>query len=253
MKIAYFLLLLPILCFSQKKTSDVHVDYKMFCDTDVPLTFYTSLWISNNASVYQERLSTTQRWEERPSNQVDTDVTPSKDVIELYLKIDRTKKEMLFFDNIMRNTFLVKDNYADLNWKITQESKTIAGYNCLKATTNYRGREWTAWFTPEIPLSFGPWKLHGLPGLILEAQDATKRYTITAVKIENSKDNIVSRDFASLIATKNKQPISLQQFLKDRDEASDNLDREIERRINGTVNTVKAPRNGEELVYEWEK
>lgn len=87
---------------------------------------------------------------------------------------------------------LTETNYFDMEhwkyvedwekpeWEITDESKDIMGYECFKAETDYRGRHWTAWFTPEIPIEEGPWKLCGLPGLILEAYDTNRDYSFTA-------------------------------------------------------------------------
>lgn len=68
-------------------------------------------------------------------------------------------------------------------WTILSESKNILGYNCQKAMAIYKGREWTAWFCTDFPINFGPWKLHGLPGLILEVYDKKRDYVFTAVSI----------------------------------------------------------------------
>lgn len=65
-------------------------------------------------------------------------------------------------------------------WVVTDESKEILGYQCFKAFSDYRGRRWIAWFAPEIPVQEGPWKLCGLPGLILEAYDSAHDYTFEA-------------------------------------------------------------------------
>ncbi len=59
-----------------------------------------------------------------------------------------------------------------LEWRIDTLRQTVLGFVCYRATTRYGGREWQAWFAPEIPIPAGPWKLRGLPGLILCAQDA---------------------------------------------------------------------------------
>lgn len=87
---------------------------------------------------------------------------------------------------------LVENDYFDMTpwryteawekpeWEITDETKKVLGYECFKATSDYRGRKWTAWFAPEIPVGEGPWKLCGLPGLILEAYDASKDYSFEA-------------------------------------------------------------------------
>ena len=68
-------------------------------------------------------------------------------------------------------------------WEITDSVMVIDGINCVKATADYRGREWTAWFAPEIPFNEGPWKLWGLPGLIVRAYDSKGHYRFEAKSI----------------------------------------------------------------------
>lgn len=68
----------------------------------------------------------------------------------------------------------VKDKLPEINWQFTSDIKKIGRFNCNKAIASFRGRKYTAWYTVEIPIPFGPWKLHGLPGLILEAYDTHK-------------------------------------------------------------------------------
>ena len=81
--------------------------------------------------------------------------------------------------------------YSEMVWEIGDSTKTILGYECIKADTDYHGRHWTAWFTPEIPIQDGPWKFHGLPGLILEARTGEGRYGYVADGIERS-DKIIN-------------------------------------------------------------
>ena len=80
---------------------------------------------------------------------------------------------------------------GEIQWEISDSTKTVLGYNCVMATANYRGRDWTAWFTTDIPLQEGPWKLTGLPGLILEASESTGQHSFVATGLEASNQEIV--------------------------------------------------------------
>ena len=66
-------------------------------------------------------------------------------------------------------------------WHIQSETKEVMGYSCQLATCDFRGRQWYAWFSTDIPVNEGPWKLFGLPGLVLEAYDSKKHYAYKAV------------------------------------------------------------------------
>ncbi|MGV3461466.1 MAG: GLPGLI family protein [Flavobacterium sp.] len=238
--------------FAQANKSDLKVEYKLYCDTDVPIKVSHLLSVKNNVAIYQQKLSTTERWTEKPAK-YEMNIAKIQGDFEPYMKIDRKKREMFFFEAVGQNIFLVKDNYAELKWKILDETKTVAGYTCNKATATYRGRDWIAWFTPEIPAPFGPWKLHGLPGLILEAADATGRYTYTAVKIEAATDEVFAKEFASLMETKSKKPVTIRQYIADTEEYSDNQIKLLAANKDFKIEVKKEPRKGEELIYEWEQ
>ncbi len=66
-------------------------------------------------------------------------------------------------------------------------SDTIIGYPCKKASCRFRGRDWNVWFTEEIPISQGPRKFAGLPGMILKAVDGTGTHFWTATQITDEK------------------------------------------------------------------
>lgn len=70
-------------------------------------------------------------------------------------------------------------------WQITSDTATILGYQCQKATATFRGRNYEAWFSPEIPVNDGPWKFFGLPGLILKVTDTGKIFSFVCVGMEN--------------------------------------------------------------------
>ncbi|CEJ68529.1 GLPGLI family protein [Chryseobacterium oranimense] len=114
---------------------------------------------------------------------------------------------------ISKYYFIFRDIYKitepnHLNWKIEKETVKKNGYNCQKATLNYKGRIWEAWFTQDIPIQEGPYIFKGLPGLIIYMIDKTKSYefSFTGLKkkynplefeniqpkpIEISKDNLI--------------------------------------------------------------
>ena len=72
-----------------------------------------------------------------------------------------------------------------INWTITQDTKEIMGMACQKATGEFKGRVYDAWFCSQLPYSNGPWKLGGLPGLIIEAYDTKKEVVFNFVSFEN--------------------------------------------------------------------
>ena len=68
-------------------------------------------------------------------------------------------------------------------WTMESGSEEILGYPCMKAFTNYGGKRYTAFFTSEIPVSDGPWKFHGLPGMILKVSDDDGDFTYEAISL----------------------------------------------------------------------
>lgn len=89
--------------------------------------------------------------------------------------------------NSGRKHYLIIDDKPSIKWSIKVEKKMILGYECTKAEGNFRGRDYIVWFTENIPVKIGPWKLDGLPGLILEAQDTKGTFKYEAITyIKNS-------------------------------------------------------------------
>ena len=74
----------------------------------------------------------------------------------------------------------------DIVWTLTDDTLTVSGYLCLTATCNFRGVAWHVWYTEEIPSSAGPWRLRGLPGLIVKAESEAHTFCLTELRKEAS-------------------------------------------------------------------
>lgn len=95
--------------------------------------------------------------------------------------------------DVLENLVLKLPSNNIQNWKLTDEKKKVKDLNLQKATTTWGGRNWIAWFTADIPFQEGPYKFHGLPGLIVELFDDQNNYKFELVKtqkIATPKSNI---------------------------------------------------------------
>ena len=96
--------------------------------------------------------------------------------------------QMTITDRISSQGYRYVDSLHAQTWTMVDSTREVLGYTCQQATADFRGRRWTAWFTTDIPVSDGPWKLGGLPGLILEAYDEGQQHVFTAVGLERVAD-----------------------------------------------------------------
>lgn len=80
--------------------------------------------------------------------------------------------------------YLVEERVPPQRWQFQESSKKILGYICQEATCQFKGKNYTAWFTLDIPINEGPYKFYGLPGLILMLEDAEKRFEFIAIGLE---------------------------------------------------------------------
>ena len=99
--------------------------------------------------------------------------------------------QMTITDRISLQDYCYVDSLHTQTWTMGDSTREVLGYTCQQATADFRGRRWTAWFATDIPVSDGPWKLGGLPGLILEAYDEGQQHVFTAVGLEWVKDELI--------------------------------------------------------------
>lgn len=84
------------------------------------------------------------------------------------------------FTKISSDSYKIEEDKKP-EWKILPDKQKIGEYNAQKATTKYGGREWTAWFSTDLPFQDGPYKFYGLPGLIVKIEDKTGSHSLTLV------------------------------------------------------------------------
>lgn len=95
-------------------------------------------------------------------------------------------------EKICTDWFSYDEEMPSLDWELTDSVTSVLGYECQGARCKFRGREWTVFFTEDIPLMEGPWKLHGLPGLIIKASDENGHYTFECIGIKSKADRPIT-------------------------------------------------------------
>jgi len=102
---------------------------------------------------------------------------------------DLGHKKFAIFNNIYDTYYAIDQEFPQIAWELLSDQKTIGGYQCQSAKGKWGGRTYLAWFTTELPMSFGPWKLAGLPGLILEASDEKNEVSWSYAGFETITDD----------------------------------------------------------------
>ncbi len=105
-----------------------------------------------------------------------------------FLKNYPKKGQTLYQESWIMTTYLCIEKAETPDWQLIPDSTaTIIGYPCQLAKTNFKGRTWFAWYAEDIPVAEGPWKLCGLPGLILRAYDSQQQFHLNAIGLEDLK------------------------------------------------------------------
>lgn len=125
---------------------------------------------------------------------------------------NRPQGEMSVYSVIPPDNYMYKENLRSVQWSLGNETDTVCGYACKKATGEYGGRKWVVWYAPEIPTTFGPWKFCGLPGLVMRAYDTENIHRFEAITFRKGTlpialpdiPNIVTVERDKFIKSKNK-------------------------------------------------
>ena len=153
-----------------------------------------------------------------------------------------------------KSDFIVYDTGLDYNWEIKDEIDSIGNYQVVKALTNFRGRTFTAWFAPAIPISFGPWKLKGLPGLILKMYDQEQKYTWSVRKINLNAE--FTEDALKPTISEDAEGMTYREGLELSDKLRNEKSRIRNTKLGGRGTSFKTVRHREqelEREFEWEE
>jgi len=107
---------------------------------------------------------------------------------EVYKNYPQGKETVTDIASMLQGNFVYEEDLPIFEWKISTEKQTILSYNCQKATVSFRGRDFIAWFAPDIPVPNGPWKFGGLPGLILKLSDSNNNFVFECQGLEQLKN-----------------------------------------------------------------
>ena len=108
-----------------------------------------------------------------------------------YIIIDINNKSLYDKKFYSATSYYYEEPLPEFEWRVNDEiSDTIIGYPCKTAECFFRGRHWKVWFSEDLPMPYGPWKFHGLPGMILKAEDISGAHKFVAEEIVDNKCQI---------------------------------------------------------------
>ena len=106
-----------------------------------------------------------------------------------WLMKNRLTQELTVYDKVFIDTYYYNEPYPHIKWTLHKETAIVCGYECTKASADFRGRKWVAWYC-NIPVSEGPWKFGGLPGLILKVEDTMGEHKFEAISVRKGRNDI---------------------------------------------------------------
>lgn len=189
MKNILFLFIINI-SFSQTIKVDYELTIDMSATSSVPFMHKLELINSQGKSLAKKyRISNLKTSGLNKNGEAQKVVTTGSDTIYTFKEFETNK--LFSEEKIVTKIFNVKDILQLFEWDIKNDTTSIIGYKCYKAKTKFRGREFEVFFTNDIPISDGPAKYNGLPGLILKISilNSSSIYSIIATKITKSEYN----------------------------------------------------------------
>lgn len=150
--------------------------------------------------------------------------------------------KLLLYEAVGMDKLYSEEPLPEIDWEICDSTKTVLGYDCVKAAADFHGRKWIAWFVPEVPIQNGPWKLSGLPGLILEAESEDGFYLFTATGIHHT-----TKPIGPVYLADSYEKVGRKEMLKAKRSYFDNPLGSIDARFGGEVKILTVDENGNEM------
>ncbi len=142
------------------------------------------LFIQNNLSRFYMMAAE----KSKVSNEYDQRFEPDTNLV---VFTDQSRGSMVVIDHgFDGKPIYIIDSLYPMEWQISNDTKTIDSLSCIKANCSFRGRNYEAWFSPDIPVPFGPWKMGGLPGLIVDLKDDRENMLIRLTRITRADTRI---------------------------------------------------------------
>lgn len=128
---------------------------------------------------------------------------------------DRKEGLLKTYDNILMDNYYYDEAIPQIDWTLIDEKEEICGHDCLKATAHFRGRDWTAWYAPDLTIDDGPLKFCGLPGFILKVEDDKKEHIIEGIQLRESAKPFGYRDSKSIKTDRKKFNKMMEEYKSD--------------------------------------
>ncbi len=186
-----FFLFCSILFFNFSISQNIEIIYDQTITFDALITEATYKLVLSNGKSYYYEINKTVR--QNPNS--DTDFMENKHKVIPFVIKDYKVKSIIYNQPIINKITYIRDSLPLQKWEIMNEVKLINNFKCQKAITNFRGRDYIAWFTPDIQVIGGPWKFDGLPGFILEVSSIDGVLKIIANKINFKKSDKINFNF----------------------------------------------------------
>lgn len=174
--------------FSQKEPSkhpdlwvSYQLNYKKFLTSESTQNVNTILIFSSQGSLFTFEAMMNFDKIQKERELTDADVLLNRSPFYFLIKSNGDSTE--HFEIIGGDAYKFKEN-LNLDWKLMKQDTIISGYPCKKAIVKYAGRDWSAWYNPEIPITVGPYKFHGLPGLIMLLRDSENVFSFIVNEVK---------------------------------------------------------------------